>query len=127
MDKQPHVRVPNECFFDQPPRPGEPGYDSEYTPLDVRRYIQQQRVLEKAVAANEKFNLEEQLKRCAMRSGSLWNAERQCGELIDQYTRRLRHSSEYGNDLNTVVNYDVLQKDFDGYSSTIYTPSTQRK
>ena len=96
MDKQPHVRVPNECFFDQPPRPGEPGYDSEYTPLDVRRYIQQQRVLEKAVAANEKFNLEEQLKRCAMRSGSLWNAERKCAELIDQYTRRLRHSSEYG-------------------------------
>ena len=61
MDKQPHVRVPNECFPDQPPLPGEAGYDSEYTPMELKRYIRQQRVLEKAVAANEKFNLQREM------------------------------------------------------------------
>ena len=96
MESQPHVRVPNECFFDQPPRPGEPGFDSEFTPIELRRYIQQQRVLEKAVAANEKFNIEQQMKLCAIHAGSLWNAKKDCAELIQEYTRRLKVSPEYG-------------------------------
>mmetsp|Transcript_19252 Transcript_19252/g.32671 ORF Transcript_19252/g.32671 Transcript_19252/m.32671 type:complete len:126 (+) Transcript_19252:12-389(+) len=122
MDNQPHVRVPFEGFFDQPPRPGEVGYDSEYTPGELEQYKRQQKKLEQEVYAAEKRQLETALKTCILKSGSMWNAQVHCGDILQEYTRRLRYSTEFGQDINSVVNFDVLKPDWDGYSSPVYTP-----
>lgn len=96
MDNQPHVRVPFEGFFDQPPRPGEVGYDSEYTPGELEQYKRQQKKLEQEVYAAEKRQLETALKTCILKSRSMWNAQVHCGDILQEYTRRLRYSTEFG-------------------------------
>ena len=97
MERQPHVRVPHEAFFDQPPRAGEVGYDDLYTnTIDLELYKKQQKALEIFVDAEEKKILLRKMTECALKAGNMWNAERQCADLVEEYSRRLPHAPQFG-------------------------------
>jgi hypothetical protein len=96
MERQPHLRVPREEFFDQPPRQGEQGYNERWTPAELEEYKRQQRGLERMVYAQEKINLEQEIRLCTLRAGSLIVAQRECADLVKEYMRRVPRSPLFG-------------------------------